>query len=55
MIKKSYFKHKLNVIKFLKHALLYRTIKAVPLQAWSGPECSRKLRFTDFMTLQDGR
>ena len=25
-------------------------IKAVPLQAWSGPEGSRKLRFLDFMT-----
>jgi hypothetical protein len=25
--------------------------KAVPLQAWSGPEGSRKLRFPDFMTL----
>ena len=24
--------------------------KAVPLQAWSDPECSRKLRFPDFMT-----
>jgi hypothetical protein len=24
--------------------------KAVPLQAWSGPEFSRKLRFPDFMT-----
>ena len=24
--------------------------KAVPLQAWSGPEVSRKLRFADFMT-----
>jgi hypothetical protein len=24
--------------------------KAVLLQAWSGPECSRKLRFPDFMT-----
>jgi len=24
--------------------------KAVPLQAWSGPEDSRKLRFPDFMT-----
>jgi hypothetical protein len=30
--------------------------KAVPLQAWSGPECSRKLRFPDYMTTaQDGR
>jgi hypothetical protein len=28
---------------------------AVPLQAWSGPEGSRKLRFTDFLTTaQDG-
>jgi len=24
--------------------------KAVPLQAWSGPEGSRRLRFPDFMT-----
>jgi hypothetical protein len=30
-------------------------VKAVPLQAWSGPEGSRKLRFPDFMTrAQDG-
>jgi hypothetical protein len=29
--------------------------KAVPLQVWSGPEGSRKLRFPDFMTtVQDG-
>ena len=29
--------------------------KSVPLQAWSGPEGSRKLRFPDFMTTaQDG-
>jgi hypothetical protein len=25
-------------------------IKAFPLQAWSGPEVSRKLRFPDYMT-----
>ena len=31
------------------------TQKAVPLQAWSGPEGSRKLRFPHFMTTaQDG-
>jgi hypothetical protein len=24
---------------------------AAPLEAWSGPECSRKLRFPDFMTM----
>jgi hypothetical protein len=29
--------------------------KAVPLQTWSGPDGSRKLRFSDFMTTaQDG-
>jgi hypothetical protein len=29
--------------------------KAAPLQAWGGPEGSRKLRFQDFMTTaQDG-
>ena len=29
--------------------------KALPLQAWSGPEGYRKLRFPDFMTTaQDG-
>ena len=29
--------------------------KSVPLQAWSGPGGSRKLRFPDFMTTaQDG-
>jgi hypothetical protein len=29
--------------------------KAVPLQAWSGPEGSRKLRFPDYMrTAHDG-
>jgi hypothetical protein len=24
--------------------------KAVPLQTWSGPDCSRKLRLPDFLT-----
>ena len=29
--------------------------KAVPLQAWSDPEGSRKLKFPDYMTMaQDG-
>jgi hypothetical protein len=27
---------------------------AIPLQAWSGPQGSRKLRFPDYMTTQDG-
>jgi len=30
-------------------------VKVVPLQVWSGPEGSRKLRFADFVTTtQDG-
>jgi len=28
--------------------------KAVPLQVWSDPEGSRKLRFPDFMTMAQG-
>jgi len=28
--------------------------KAVPLQAWIGPDGSRKLRFPDFMTTAQG-
>ena len=43
--------HKLN--DFLKK--VKNKGKAVPLQAWSGPEGFRKLRFPDFMTTaQDG-
>ena len=39
----------------LKLVLCIHYVKAVPLQAWSGPEGSRKLRFPDFMTTaQDG-
>jgi hypothetical protein len=43
--------------KFLSYLYSFTVCKgkAVPLQAWSGPEGSRKLRFTDFMTTaQDG-
>ena len=39
----------------MKEPPMYKKGKAVPLQAWSGPEGSRKLRFPDFMTTaQDG-
>jgi len=31
-------------------AINKKIYKAVPLQAWSGAESSRKLRFPDFMT-----
>jgi hypothetical protein len=45
--------HYMNII----FAVVYIIIKgkAVPLQAWSGPQGSRKLRFPDYMTAaQDG-
>jgi len=32
----------------LKHPFFSCKGKAVPLQPWSGPEASRKLRFPDF-------
>jgi len=36
-------------------ALLGKKGKSVPLQAWSDPEGSRKLRFPDYVTMaQDG-
>ena len=38
---------------FYMHMLKTKA-KAVPLQARSGPQCSRKLRFPDFITAQDG-
>jgi len=34
--------------------LLLDKCTAVPLQVWSGPEGSRKLRFPDFMTTGTG-
>jgi len=40
---------KYNILKTI-HGIKYVKGKAVPLQAWSGPEGSRKLRFPDFMT-----
>jgi len=30
---------------------IYKAGKAIPLQAWTGPEGSRKLRLPDFMTI----
>jgi hypothetical protein len=38
-----------NGKKKVAHAII-KVKAAVPLQAWSGPEGSRKLRFPDFMT-----
>jgi len=44
-----------SVIRGWFHNIMILKSKAVPLQAWNGPEGSRKLRFPDFMTTaQDG-
>jgi len=54
-----YFLNGLSLIELLVNlnVLIFDSLKgkAVPLQAWSGPEGSRKLRFPDFMKMaQDG-
>jgi len=55
--KMSYDLTAILLVKF--HPFLIRCLvkkgKAILLQAWSGPEGSRKLRFPDYMTMaQDG-
>jgi hypothetical protein len=43
-----------NVVKVVRNELGKKG-KVDPLQAWGGPEGSRKLRFPDFLTMaQDG-
>jgi len=45
----------LYLIDFIDIAAIILKGKAFPLQAWTGPQGSRKLRFSDFMTrAQDG-
>ena len=45
----------LNVKLVVHHVTSKGKRKAVPLEAWSDPEGSRKLRFPDFVTTaQDG-
>ena len=38
-------------MKFLKKYISKRKGKAIPLQAWTGPEGSRRLRLPDFKTI----
>ena len=40
--------------KIISQLTIECKVKSVPLQAWSGPEGSRKLRFPDFMTMSQG-
>ena len=39
------------IIGSVKHILLKVKGKAIPLQAWTGPEGSRRLRLPDFKTV----
>ena len=39
-----------NALALVSLSVSRYVCKAVPLQAWSGPEGSRKLRFPDFLT-----
>jgi hypothetical protein len=51
----SYFIAALTSVFPFAREIFHIKSKAVPFQAWSGPEDSRKLRFPDFMTTaQDG-
>ena len=36
--------------KMLQNLVLFEKGKAFPLQTWTGPECSRRLRLPDFKT-----
>ena len=58
LLKIRYDKNNLMVHMYIvKNTTIFLIVKgkAVPLQAWSGPEGSRKLMFPDFMTTaQDG-
>jgi len=43
-----------NVVQTFSHKLHYNQIgkgKIIPLQAWTGPEGSRRLRLPDFKTI----
>ena len=51
----SFFLQKLSTgVHNPRHGVCVTRGKVVPLQAWSGPEGSRKLRFPDFMTTAQG-
>jgi len=46
----QYVPHLLVIVQHNERYTVRRKGKAVPLQAWSGPEGSRKLRLPDYMT-----
>ena len=56
-IDKLFLEHEENANRLEQKISIFGTInsnskgKAVPLEAWGGPEVSRKLRFPDLMTM----
>ena len=44
----------ISQFRTLIHTNIKQEGKAVPLEAWTGPEGYRKLRFPDFMTMAQG-
>jgi len=44
-----------GICRYILHLECVIKGKGLPLQAWSGPEGSRKLRFPDFMTTAQDR
>jgi hypothetical protein len=55
MFKTAQHQHPFGPFQPIHTHTSYSEGKAVPLQVWSDPEGSRKLRFPDFMTTaQDG-
>ena len=51
-LKPSQFNSVHKVTPYLFYVKVKGKGKAVPVQAWSGPEGSRKLRFPDYMTTE---
>jgi hypothetical protein len=40
-----------NTVLSYIYILSIKKDKAIPLQAWTGPKCSRRLRLPDFKTI----
>jgi hypothetical protein len=47
----QFWKRQRLLYRFTKFSLPLVKGKAIPLQAWTGPEGSRRLRLPDFMTI----
>ena len=46
-----YFTQKWETRRSINNRIIKRKAKSIPLQAWTGPEGSRRLRLPDFKTV----